>query len=96
MTQEIKKPFQKPSDKSKGEWLWIIAFRLLGAIMFLIAVYLPAKSLLVENMETIKIEPTRAWFLGIGFFLVWGGSVFGTVANNIGKLFNTYMEKFSK
>lgn len=96
MTQEIKKPFQKPSDKSKGEWFWIIGFRLLGALMFLIAVYLPAKSLLVENMETIKIESTRAWFLGIGFFLVWGGGIFGTVANNLGILFNTFIGKFTK
>ncbi|WP_228235949.1 hypothetical protein [Allomuricauda sp. M10] len=96
MTQEIKKPFQKPSDKSNGEWRWIIGFRALGALMFIIAVYLPAKSLLVESMETIKIESTRAWFLGIGFFLVWGGGIFGLVANNLGKLFNSYIEKFTK
>lgn len=92
----MKKPFQKPSDKSKGEWLWVIGFRLLGAVMFLIAVYLPAKSLMVENMATIKIESTRAWFLGIGFFLVWGGGIFGLVANNLGKFFNSIIEKFLK
>ena len=70
--------------ESKVEKWWILSFRFLGLAMLLIAVYLPLKSLLLENTEEIEMTRLRWWMSIIGFFFVWGQTVFGVLANKIG------------
>ena len=90
------KAFKKPENKTLEEWLWTLGFRIVGAVMFIVAVWVPAGVLLTEANPDIHIGPTRAWFLGIGFFLVWGSGVFASVANALGSAFSSFVEKFKK
>lgn len=90
MTDLLKK------KESIAEKIWINAFRVGGVAMFFIAVYLPAKSMLLESAEEVTMTKTRWIFLIVGFFLVWGAKNFGVVTNGIGAAITNFLNKFTK
>ena len=80
----IKDSFNPNKADSKIDWWWTFGFRCLGTLLFVLAFYQPAKSMVVDGAEIVAIGPTRWAFIAVGFVLAFGGKFFGEWAGSIG------------
>lgn len=72
---------KKETDVEK---IWILFFRLPGVFIFFLPFIPITISYIDTNVEKIGLDSSDWWMLGIGFFLVWGSSYFGILANKLG------------
>lgn len=73
---------------NKAEKYWIIGFRILGVFFFITAFVPLIKGYYINDLEKVPLDNTDRTLALVGFFLVWGSSYFGTVANKVGAFFN--------
>ena len=73
-------------NNSKSERYWKLGFRILGVFFFLTAFVPLIKGYYIDDLEKVPLDNTDRTLALIGFFLVWGGGVFGIIANNLGAL----------
>lgn len=80
-------------DKSAGEKWWILSTRAIGFIIMFLP-FIP-NTLFYIGISTEKqpIDTSDAFFVLIGFILVWGSGRFGTWANTLGKSVVNKLEK---
>jgi len=80
--EEVKKILSK--NETSSEKYWIMLFRLPGVLIFFLPFIPISISYVNTEVEKIGLDGSDWKMLGIGFFLVWGSSYFGILANKLG------------
>ncbi len=84
------------NKKSRSQFLWVIFIRVIGIVMILAPLYLPFIAYFKESKANV-VMTTQDWFLiCFGILLSSGGKQIGVVVNNIGIIFQAFLNKMVK